>query len=183
MTRRLDGSYTMAISGKASLEMTAQGIRYAREFMPQFIQRLKAVNMTVGKSMFSGPESIGAMLTNDDRLFETLRVLDPEPSRQLVDSIMENVRGTFPALANVEIDHAWGAFVDCTPDAVPVVSGIDTVSGLYLAAGCSGHGFAVGPGIGYLVSQMIANDTPAVDPQHFRLSRLSDGTKLKVGSL
>lgn len=183
MTRRLDGSYTLAISGKAQLELTAQGMRYSRNFMPQFIQRLKAVQMTVGKSLFSGPESIGAALTNNDRLFENHRVLNPEPSASLVRSIMENVRGTFSQLADVEIDHAWGAFVDCTPDAVPVISGVDAVSGLFLAAGCSGHGFGTGPGIGYLVAQMIANDTPAVDPSYFRLSRLLDGSKLKVGPI
>jgi glycine/D-amino acid oxidase-like deaminating enzyme len=183
MTRRLDGSYTLAISGKAQLELTAQGMRFSRNFMPQFIQRLKAVQMTVGKSLFSGPESISAVLTNNDRLFEEHRVLDPEPSAKLVRDIMTNVRGTFAELANLEIDHAWGAFVDCTPDAVPVISGVEKVGGLYLAAGCSGHGFGTGPGIGYLASQLIANDTPAVDPSHFRLSRLLDGSKLKVGPL
>ena len=183
MTRRLDGSYTLAISGRATLELTAQGIRYAREFMPQFIQRLKAVQMKMGKSMFSGPESIGALLTNDDRLFEKNRVLDPAPSQSLVRQMMDNVRGTFPQLAGLEIENAWGAYVDCTPDAVPVISGIDAIDGLYLAAGCSGHGFGVGPGIGYLASQLIRNDTPAVDPSHFNLSRLVDGSKLKVGSI
>ncbi len=183
MTRRLDGSYTLAISGKATLEMTAQGIRYAREFLPQFIQRLKAVQMKVGKSMFSGPESIGALLTNDDRIFENHRVLDPPPSQRLVTRLIENMRGTFPELANIEIESSWGAYVDSTPDAVPVISGIDAVSGLYLAAGCSGHGFGVGPGIGLLMSQLIRNDTPSIDPAHFRLSRLLDGSKIEVGSL
>jgi glycine/D-amino acid oxidase-like deaminating enzyme len=102
---------------------------------------------------------------------------------KLVNQIMANVRGTFPELANVEMTNAWGAFVDCTPDAVPGISGVDAVEGLFLAAGCSGHGFGTGPGIGYLMSQMIRNDTLAVDPAHFRLSRLVDGSKLKVGSL
>ncbi len=183
MTRRLDGSYTLAISGKAILELTAQGMRYSREFMPQFIQRLKAVQMTVGKSMFSGPESINALLTNNDRLFEENRVLDPAPNQRLVRDVMNNVRETFPQLADLEIDNAWGAFVDCTPDAVPVLSAIDQIGGLYLAAGCSGHGFGTGPGIGYLMAQLIAGDTPSVDPAPFRLSRLLDGSKLKVGPI
>ena len=183
MTRRLDGSYTLAISGRATLEITPQGIRYAREFMPQFIQRLKAVQMSIGKSFVSGPESVSALLTNDERIFERNRVLDPEPMRRLVRNIMDNVRGTFPELANVEIDSAWGAFVDCTPDAVPVISAVEQVGGLFIAAGCSGHGFGVGPGIGYLAADLIANDTPSVDPTPFRLSRLVDGSKVEVGAL
>ncbi|MDB6446027.1 hypothetical protein PII47_21745 [Pseudomonas sp. 21TX0197] len=31
LTRRLDGSYTMAISGKARLEIIPQGLRYAAQ--------------------------------------------------------------------------------------------------------------------------------------------------------
>lgn len=182
MTRRLDGSYTLAISGRAALELTPQGIAFARAFMPQFIQRLKAVRMQVGSSFITGPESLAALF-GSDRIFERNRILDPAPSRRLVNAILDNVRGTFPQLHAIEIDHAWGAYVDCTPDAVPVISGTGTVDGLYLAAGCSGHGFGLGPGIGYLVAQLIAQDTPAVDPAHFRLSRLLDGSKIKVGSL
>ena len=182
MTRRLDGSYTLAISGRAALELTPQGIAFARPFMSQFIQRLKSVRMQVGRSFIKGPESL-AGLFGSDRIFERNRILDPAPSRRLVDTILDNVRSTFPQLHAIEIDHAWGAYVDCTPDAVPVISGTDTVDGLYLAAGCSGHGFGLGPGIGYLAAQLIAQDTPTVDPAPFRLSRLVDGSKIKVGSL
>lgn len=183
MTRRLDGSYSAAISGRASLELTAQGMRFVREFMPQFIKRIKAVQMSVGQSILTGPESIGALLRNDDRIYEKNRVLDPAPLQWLVKNIVENVRSTFPELSDVQIRNAWGAYVDCTPDAVPVISGVDAVSGLYLAAGCSGHGFGSAPGIGYLMTQLIRNDTPSVDPAPFRLSRLVDGTKLTIGPL
>ena len=183
MTRRLDGSYTMAISGRATLEVTPQGIRFAREFMPQFIQRLKAVQLGLGRSFIEGPESLGAIFGNDPAIFEHHRILDPAPNRRLIDAVMENVRGTFPELADLEIDHSWGAYVDCTPDAVPVISAIDPVGGLYLAAGCSGHGFGLGPGIGYLAADLITNATPSIDPTHFQLTRLIDGSKIKVGSL
>jgi glycine/D-amino acid oxidase-like deaminating enzyme len=100
-----------------------------------------------------------------------------------VRQVVENVRNTFPDLADIEVDSVWGAMVDCTPDAVPVISKVDQTDGLFLAAGCSGHGFGLGPGIGFLAAQLIANDTPSVDPQPFRLSRLVDGSKLKIGSL
>lgn len=183
MTRRLDGSYTLALSGRATIEITPQGLRYAREFIPQFMQRLKMVRVGVGKSFFTGPESVSALLTNNDRIFERHRVLDPEPLNWLVRRILENVRGTFPDLANIEVDSVWGALVDCTPDAKPVISKLDQVDGLFLAAGCSGHGFGLGPGVGLLTAQLIANDTPCVDPEPFRLSRLLDGSKLEIGSL
>lgn len=183
MTRRLDGSYTLAMSGRATIDITPQGLRYAREFMPQFLKRLKMVRVGVGKSFFSGPESLMALLTNNNRIFERHRVLDPEPLDWLVRRVLDNVRGTFRELANVEVDSVWGALVDCTPDAKPVISKVDQVDGLFLAAGCSGHGFGLGPGIGLLASQLISGDTPCVDPADFRLSRLVDGSKLEIGPL
>lgn len=183
MTRRLDGSYTLAISGRATIEITPQGLRYAREFMPQFRQRLKMVRVGIGKSFLSGPESLGSLMTNNKHIFERTRVLDPEPLDYLVKRVLGNVRGTFPELANVEVDSMWGALVDCTPDAKPVISKVDQTEGLFLAAGCSGHGFGLGPGVGLLASQLIRGDTPSVDPQDFRLERLVDGSKLEVGSI
>ena len=183
MTRRLGGGYTLAISGRARLELTPKGIRYARQFMPQFMQRLKTVQVGLGKSFVSGPDSLSALLINDHRIFEKNRVLDPEPMGWLVRNILRNVRSTFPQLAGIEIERAWGAFVDCTPDAVPVVSAVEQVGGLFLAAGCSGHGFGAGPGIGYLAAELVANDQPSVDSTPFRLSRLTDGSKIEVGPL
>lgn len=183
MTRRLDGSYTLAISGRATLEITPQGIRYAREFMPQFRQRLKMVKLGIGKSFFSGPDSLSSLLTNNNQIFQDNRVLDPPPMDWLVRQVVENVRGTFPQLASIEIDSSWGAFVDCTPDAVPVISFVGQIEGLFLAAGCSGHGFGLGPGIGHLMAELIANEKPSVDVSPFRLSRLVDGSKLVIGSL
>lgn len=183
LTRRLDGSYTMAISGKATIDITPQGLRYSREFLPQFFRRLKNVRVALGSSFFSGPESLPALMTNNDRIFEQNRVLDPEPQQWLVKKVLDNVRAAFPQLGNIEIDSAWGALVDCSPDAVPVISKVDQVEGLVLAAGCSGHGFGMGPGIGFLAAELLRNDTPCVDPTPFRLSRLVDGSKLNIASL
>lgn len=53
ITRGLDGSYTLAISGKANLEITPQAIRYSREFMPHF-RRLKNVRLAWGGPLFPG---------------------------------------------------------------------------------------------------------------------------------
>lgn len=183
MTRRLDGSYTLAISGKATIDITPQGLRYAQEFLPQFARRLKNVRLALGRSFVSGPESLSALLTDNDRIFEQNRVLDPAPQQWLVRKILEGVGGTFPQLANVEIDSAWGALVDCSPDAVPVISNVDQVEGLVLAAGCSGHGFGMGPGIGHLCAELLRNDTPSVDPTPFRLSRLVDGSPLQIAAI
>ncbi len=183
LTRRLDGSYTMTISGKATLEVTPQSLRYAKPFLPMFMKRLRAVQVGVGRSFFSGPESLSTWCSNSESKFSDIRVLDPDPSKRFISAILSNVRATFPALADVEVDEAWGAYVDSTPDAVPVISPVEQIRGFYLAAGCSGHGFGVGPGIGFVAAELIVNEAPSIDLSPFRLSRLSDGSRIEVGAL
>ncbi|GGY01247.1 D-amino-acid oxidase [Litchfieldella qijiaojingensis] len=183
LTRRLDGSYTMAISGKARLEITPQGLRYGKAFLPMFIKRLGAMEFGIGKSFVHGPEGLAGWDSDKPSSLERIRVLDPAPRSEAIAEILKRVRKRYPALANVEVAESWGGYVDCTPDAVPVISAVDGMSGFFLGAGCSGHGFGLGPGIGHLAADLVANDTPCVDPKPYRLSRLIDGSKVEVGAL
>ncbi|TPK44722.1 FAD-binding oxidoreductase [Mesorhizobium sp. B2-5-4] len=183
LTRRLDGSYTMAISGKATLEITPQGLRHARSFLPMFKQRLKSIEIGIGRSFFSGPEAIGNWRLDAETPFERARVLDPVPNPRTVAKILTRARGLYPVLAGVDVAESWGGFVDCTPDAVPVISPVEALKGFFLAAGFSGHGFGIGPAAGKLAANLVANDVPIVDPRPFRLSRLLDGSKAEVGAV
>jgi glycine/D-amino acid oxidase-like deaminating enzyme len=51
---------------------------------------------------------------------------------------------------------------------------------LYLASGFSGHGFGIGPAVGRLMADIVAGDTPIVDPEPFRFERFSDGSPLVI---
>ncbi|SJM28058.1 putative Sarcosine oxidase [Mesorhizobium delmotii] len=73
MTRRLDGSYTIAVSGRATLEITPQGIRYVRPFLPMFMKRLKAVEIGIGRSFFEGPDSMRRWHLDKPTPFERIR--------------------------------------------------------------------------------------------------------------
>jgi glycine/D-amino acid oxidase-like deaminating enzyme len=53
-----------------------------------------------------------------------------------------------------------------------VISPIETLPGFYLASGFSGHGFGIGPAAGRLIADMVAGDSPIVDPRPFRFGRL-----------
>jgi glycine/D-amino acid oxidase-like deaminating enzyme len=56
------------------------------------------------------------------------------------------------------------------------------VPGFFIATGFSGHGFGIGPGAGRLVADLVSGHTPIADPAPFRLSRFSDGSKIRVES-
>jgi glycine/D-amino acid oxidase-like deaminating enzyme len=63
--------------------------------------------------------------------------------------------------------------MDVTPDAVPVIDEVKRIPGFFIATGFSGHGFGIGPGAGRLMADLVAGDTPVVDPRPFRLDRFA----------
>ncbi|BEP46038.1 NAD(P)/FAD-dependent oxidoreductase [Variovorax sp. V15] len=183
LTRRPDGGYIVAISGKGTLELTPQGLRYARDFMPMFVKRLKAVEIGVGSSFFRGPEALNRWEFDEKSPFEQIRVLDPVPDQKAINYLLDSFKRLYPALPGITVSQAWGAYIDSTPDAVPVISPVDRIQGFVLAAGFSGHGFGLGPGAGQLAASMVTGDAPPVDPTPFRYSRFGDGSKVKVGAI
>ena len=82
------------------------------------------------------------------------------------------------AAISLRMAESWAGMIDATPDAVPVISPVDSLPGLHIATGFSGHGFGIGPGAGRLAADLVSGAPPVVDPYPFRYSRMIDGTKL-----
>ena len=66
--------------------------------------------------------------------------------------------GLFPALVNVPIMRAWLGIEAFCKDEMQIVGPAPSVDGLIVAAGFSGHGFAVGPGVGSLIAQYVTTN-------------------------
>ena len=181
LTRRLDGSYTIAVSGRGTLELTPQGLRYARQFLPMFIKRFKAVEFGIGSSFFAGPEALSRWSLDQVSPFEKLRILSPAPSRRAITKMLRRAHALFPALEKVGVRESWGSYIDSTPDAVPVISKVAGLDGFILAAGFSGHGFGIGPAAGHLAADLSIEGKPIVDPRPFRHARLIDGSRGEIG--
>ena len=77
----------------------------------------------------------------------------------------------FPVLEEVHIIRSWAGLTDWTPDAVPIIDQAPGLDGLYMASGFSGHGFCLGPMVGRLLAEWIADGTPSLDLKAFRWSR------------
>ena len=109
--------------------------------------------------------------------FEAVRVLDPEPRQATLEEARSVLSRCFPAFARMQVAESWGGLIDVTPDAVPVIGEVPAVPGFFLATGFSGHGFGIGPGAGRLTADLVAGDTPVVDPAPFRFSRFTQGRR------
>ena len=110
--------------------------------------------------------------------FEAVRVLDPEPSRPVLDQAQSSIAASFPVFRDMVVAERWGGLIDVTPDAVPVISPVESLPGLIIATGFSGHGFGIGPGAGKLASELATGAAPCVDPTPFRLARFRRSAKV-----
>ena len=179
LTRRLDGGYIVAAQNRGQLDITPQGLRYARQFWPTFRTRRKSLKLRIGRSFFDGPEAlVGKWSFDAPTPFERHRVFAPQPDTTIVEPALRIVAAAYPALQGIAMARIWGGWIDSTPDAVPVISAVPQLPGCFVSTGFSGHGFGIGPAAGRLAADLVAGDAPIVDPAPFRYTRLIDGTKL-----
>jgi glycine/D-amino acid oxidase-like deaminating enzyme len=80
-----------------------------------------------------------------------------------------------PALPPLGIARSWAGYIDAAPDLVPVLGEVPGLRGFLLATGFSGHGFAMGPIAGRLMSELIVDGKPSLDIAGFRFSRFAEG--------
>jgi sarcosine oxidase subunit beta len=96
------------------------------------------------------------------------------PSVRDVRNVVELVAHVLPAAGRAPIAHSWGGLIDLTPDALPVIDAPESVAGLVVAAGFSGHGFCLGPISGLLCTDLALARRPRLDLSAFRLGRFKD---------
>ena len=169
---RDDGGYTVSQRGRGRVELTPQGLLYARQFLPMLMKRRKNVTFGIARSATDGPGGLARWAFDGISPFERMRVLDPEPDMALIDRMMNQFRAAYPELRDLKVEQAWGGVIDWTPDSVPVISPIESLRGFFMAAGLCGIGFGLGPGAGQLAADIVAGDTPVVDPTPYRHARL-----------
>ncbi len=178
LRRRMDGGFTVGLSGFGTLHLSPRGALQARPFFPTWRTRRAKLRYRLGRSFFNGPDSLQRWGAESPSPFERVRVMDPVADPALVRRGVSELAAAYPALAGLGVARAWGGMVDCTPDGIPVIGPVENVPGLFVCAGHTGHGFGTGPAAGRLAAELIQGDKPSVDPRPFRHSRMTDGTDL-----
>lgn len=165
--KRLDGGYTIADGSQNRHDICADSFRYVLDFLPMI--RKEWGSFSIGLSQRTG----GGAGT----VFERTRILDPNPIEDRLSATYAALQRAFPIFRDVAVEQTWAGMIDATPDAVPVISKVQSLPGLVIATGFSGHGFGIGPGAGHLAADLVLGDRPIVDPQAFRYERFVDGTR------
>lgn len=180
VTRRGDGGYTLAVSGRASWDPTPQQLRFATKFAPMFAKRWRLLSPGDWQGWQYGHETRQKWALDKPTPMERVRILDPKPSRAILEDTLARARRLLPALANVPMQAGWAGYIDSTPDGIPVIDEARNLPGFVLAAGFSGHGFGVGPGAGRLIAEIVMGRETFVEHRQYRLDRLNKGAWGKV---
>jgi glycine/D-amino acid oxidase-like deaminating enzyme len=159
ISRRLDGSYIVAAQNRGQMEVTPQGVRYARQFWPTFKTRRKSLTVGVGRSAVSGPEAMYRPWSFERASpMERHRIYAPEPNRAVAGPALAKLKAAYPALSGLGVGGMWAGWIDLTPDSVPVISPVEQLPGFFL----------------------VTDQAPSVDPSPFRYSRFTDGSSIKA---
>jgi len=177
--KRADGGYTVATANSNAVDLVPDSFRLARTFLPALMSDWRSLHFRMSGRWFEEARQKRRWSPDEETPFERCRILDPDPSGRVLRSSWANARRAFPLLEKADIAQSWAGLIDVTPDAIPVISPVDDQPGLFIATGFSGHGFGIGPGAGRLMADLVTGTTPVVDPHDFRLSRFSDGSRIR----
>jgi glycine/D-amino acid oxidase-like deaminating enzyme len=174
--KRMDGGYTVATLGVRTIDLVPDNLRLIFDYLPAARLHWKKLRFRVGRRWVEEWRTPRRWGLDETSPFEVMRVLDPEPDELVVDRARAATAEAFPIFRKAVVAERWGGMIDVMPDAVPVISQVESLPGLFVATGFSGHGFGIGPGAGKLVADMVAGDPTLVDPTPFRLTRFTDGS-------
>lgn len=150
-------------------DLGAESLRNLRVFLPLFAGHGGRPRVHVGRPLI---RDAVRLLTGEGARWasEEPRVEDANVAARLA-----HVSSCFPSLGPLTAARAWSGRIDVTPDFMPAIGAIGCVPGLFVAAGFSSHGWALGPAVGEAVAELVATGRTRFDLAPFRIERFSDG--------
>ena len=180
---RVDGGYSLASGGFIELFVGPDAFRALPKFLTQlrhdpFGVRLSPAAPKGFPDAWSTPRKWAPDAVSP---FEAMRVLNPDPNPKKIHDLCPRFEAMFPHIGTVRLKSAWAGMIDTMPDIIPVMDRVAALPGLTLGTGFSGHGFGIGPGAGRILAALATGEDVGHDLTRFRLSRFSDGSKMRLG--
>lgn len=182
--RRQDGSYTIAPGQHHDFFIGPDAFRNLLKYIPTLRNDWRKTTFRPS-SPHGYPDGWGTKRRwSGDEVspFEAMRILDPKPNMASLARVQDEFASCLPGLGRPRIKSAWAGMIDTMPDVVPILDRVETVPGLIIATGLSGHGFGIGPGFGRVMADLVRERDPGHDLSRFRLARFGDGSKLQVAT-
>lgn len=165
---RADGSFVIGNGYRGAgpdYDLTIGSFDHLRYFLPAYRRNWRQLRLTLGAESFRRVYARFGRKSAMDAL--------PEPHVNMTKVTRNAVefRSLFPHIGNLDLARTWAGRIDLTPDVIPIIDQPVAAPGLFVAAGFSGHGFALGPSVGKQVAEWITEGRPSLDLSPLRLSR------------
>jgi sarcosine oxidase, subunit beta len=126
------------------------------------------------------PETGGLTLTGSLTDDEAQHPMDPEllggeAGFDEAGLALTRTAQALPGLADARLSRSYAGAFDITPDWMPILDE-SALSGFFVAAGMSGHGFKLAPMVGAMMAARITGAPSPVSLHPFRLDRFRDTT-------
>lgn len=96
-----------------------------------------------------------------------------QPEKTLTS--LRTLARTVPRLSNAHVIRVWSGIEGYLPDMLPVIGPSATATRLLHAFGFCGHGFQLGPGVGAVLAEIIADGGTPTPLGPFAITRFQDG--------
>lgn len=136
--------------------------------------KMQYVHLRGGEMLFGNSDGDALTPITDPDVYPS------QASNDAIEITAEKAIHRFPGIENPGVSTTTTGQIDTTPDNNPIISATE-VGGVFVAAGMSGHGFKISPGVGQLMADIIIDGEstiPNVDASDFRLSRFAEGALL-----
>ena len=171
--RREDGGYIVSQADATIFDIVPDSFRLLNDFRPMIATGLRTLRLRVGRRFVEEARLARRWSQDEVTPFEEVRIADPEPAEWVLREAARRVAEAYPVFASMRIAGQWGGLIDVMPDALPVIGPVESLPGLFMATGFSGHGFGIGPGAGRLAAEIVLGEKPCVDPTPLRLERFA----------
>ena len=180
--RRADGGYSIAPGARHDFFIGKDAFRSFGVYLPVLKKDFRSTNFRSAAPK-GFPDAWGTPRRwplDGQSPFERQRILNPAPNMATLADVQDSFARAFPSLGRPKLKAAWAGMIDSLPDVVPIVDHAP-IAGLTIAAGMSGHGFGIGPGMGRVVADLVTGRPVGHDLSRFRLARFTDGSRITPG--
>ena len=112
---------------------------------------------------------------------------DPPPALEAdwreADELQRRVAHRVPSLRASRFTRAWAGLIEVTADNNPILGWSSAVENVYTAAGFSGHGMCLAPGLAPSIAAEIVRESPEMPLDFYRAGRLAQPDALQHESL
>lgn len=98
-----------------------------------------------------------------------------KPYTEMAEGGLQALLKLMPSLEGTKIARMWSGPIVVTPDMLPIIGELGSPKGFITAAGFCGHGFALGPIIGRLISELVVDGKASLPIEALRPSRFAEG--------